>query len=175
MALIDGSISIMKFKFQVAGTQLQRILGLVLQSIPMISQLFVKRISNGTIIMLTRNIVDDIQICGQSEMMRDFIYGFNEKYGLCKIVNGTRVIIFSGVNIRKDEDFSVSIHVDKKRSALEPYPIRRMPRREPSAQINEIETEAYMSLNASFLWLGITFYPMCSLYVSLLQPKKCQK
>lgn len=121
--------------------------------------------------MIVIKIVDDILLTGVDSEMRSFIINYNNKYKLGEVVSGPGNLRFYGLNITQEEDFSVSIHADDKLVSIEPYPISRTRRSQIDENMNDIERKAFMSINASIGWLGITVSPLCSFVSSYLQQK----
>ena len=104
--------------------------------------------------------VDDLLLTGTDESLRQFVTDFHQKFKLGEVVHGPGTLRFYGLNLIQDTDYSVSIHADDKLNAIEPYPISRTRRRQIDDQMNDIEKKAFMSINASSGWLGITVSPL---------------
>lgn len=127
---------------------------------PLLPQLFVKSNNNQTVVMLAIKIVDDILLTGHDDALRDFINAFNDIYELGEIAQGPGVLIFFGLNLVQDSDFSVTIDAENKLKSIVPYAIKRNRRHQLDKKMNGIELKAFRSLNASLGWLGITSSPL---------------
>lgn len=149
-------------------------ISLGLEHVALVPQLFCLR-KDGEVTMLAVKIVDDILLTGTDSSMRLFITEFNKKFTLGEVVHGPNSLRFYGMNLIQESDWSVTIHADDKLQSLEPYPISRTRRRQIDDQMNDIEKKAFMSINASIGWLGITTSPLCSFYASHLQQKIREK
>lgn len=153
-------------KWQSQSDQLFFDLGL--EQCPVLPQLFYI-IKNGQLVLLAAKIVDDILVTGDTDMVDKFITGFNSKFKFGTVVHGPGNLRFFGLNLVQNEDYTCEINADDKLHALEPYPLTRLRRREIDAELNAVEKSAFMSLNASIGWLGISASPFCSFYSSFLQ------
>jgi len=116
-------------------------------------------------------IVDDILFTGSEEHVRSIIDHIRSKYQLGIVLYGPGTFLFFGLTICQDTDFSVTVHGDCKLNALEAFPIDRNRRKQIDTPLNDIELQAFRSVNSSIGWLGISASPFCSLYASYLQQK----
>jgi len=116
-------------------------------------------------------IVDDILFTGSEEHVRSIIDHIRSKYQLGTVLYGPGTFLFFGLTICQDTDFSVTVHGDCKLNALEAFPIDRNRRKQIDTPLNDIELQAFRSVNSSIGWLGIAASPFCSLYASYLQRK----
>lgn len=115
-------------------------------------------------------------LAGTETALRQFISNFNRKFILGKVVHGSGTLRFFGINFIQHEDYTVSIHADDKLTSIKLYPTSHSRCRAVEEPINEIEGKAFMSINSSIWWLGITASPLCCFYSFYLQQKiySCQ-
>lgn len=102
-------------------------------------------------------------------MEQKFIHGLNEKFKFGTEAQGPGNILFYGLNIVPNECFTCSIIAEDKLQALQQYPITRLRRLEFYSEITAVEKSAFMSLNSSLGWLGISAFPFWEFYNSYLQ------
>lgn len=156
-------------KWQVKSDSALASLGLIQSSA--IPQLFVHTDRNGNIDMIVIKMVDDILATGQDDVLKSFVTDFGGPFALGEIMHGPGQLRFFGLNIVQHEDFSCSIDGDEKLGKIEPYPLSRVRRRQSDEVLNAIERSAFMSINASIGWLGITTSVLCAFHSSSLQQK----
>ena len=135
-----------------------------------IPQLFTLK-RNGKLVLIIAKIVDDMLATGELSYVKSFISKFDNQFSLGTVNYGPGLLRFYGLNIRQHADFHCTIDGDEKLEALEPVPITRSRRREIDQPLNDIERSAFMSINASINWLGITASPICAFYSSHLQQR----
>lgn len=135
-----------------------------------IPQLFTFK-RNGKLVLIIAKIVDDMLATGELSYVKSFISKFDSQFSLGTVNYGPGLLRFYGLNIRQHADFHCTIDGDEKLEALEPVPITRSRRREIDQPLNDIERSAFMSINASINWLGITASPICAFYSSHLQQR----
>lgn len=141
-----------------------------LHQLPVVPQLF-HIIQNGQLMLLVAKIVDDILVTGVTNEVDKFLAGFDARFELGTVAHGPGSLRFYGMNIVQNEDMTCSIDANDKLSALEPYPITRLRRRQTEEPLNSVEKSAFMSLNSSLGWLGLAASPFCAFYASHLQQK----
>jgi len=147
-------------------------LGLV--PVTQVPQLFVM-FKEDKLCLIVAKVVDDLLLSGEEAVVAKFLADFNSMFKLGTITRGPGNLRFYGLMITQDEDCSSTIHGDEKLNALEPYPLSRVRRRQVDQHMSSIETSAYMSINSSLGWLGITSSPLCGLYSSLLQQRLVER
>lgn len=138
-----------------------------------IPQLFLRFDGDNHVAFVVINIVDDIFSMVTKHVLRSFVLDFGQKVTLGERTLGPGRLGFFGHNIVQHEDFSCSIDGYGKLNALEPYPLSRLRRRQCEEKMNAIEENAFISINASIGWLGMTSSVLCAFYsIDLLNPPK---
>lgn len=61
---------------------------------------------DGKLVLLAAKIVDDNLVTGTNIMVDTFILGFDEKFNFVTIVHGPGNLLFYGLNIVQNEDFT---------------------------------------------------------------------
>ena len=135
-----------------------------------IPQLFYMKKNRKTVLLVAK-IVDDMLVTGETSYVKSFVHKFNTQFTLGTVTYGPGLLRFYGLNIRQYDDYHSTIDGDEKMDALDAVPITRSRRREVDEKLNDIERRAFMSINASINWLGITTSPICAFYSSFLQQR----
>lgn len=169
--LLDVAYGLVNYnaKWQVQADHALDSLGIIQSTA--IPQLFIHLDSNDVVDMVVIKIVDDILATGTDDDLRLFVTSFGNKFTLGEITNGPGRLRFFGLNIVQHEDLSCTSNGDEKLGAIEPYPLSRVRRRQYDEVMNAIERSAFMSVNASIGWLGITSSLLCAFHSSFLQKK----
>lgn len=141
-----------------------------LQQVTAIPQLFYMTVDGSTVSIVAK-IIDDMILAGVEEHANNFIKKFNSRFKLGKIIHGPGRLRFYGLNAIQHEEYSCSIDGDDKLNVLEPYLLSRVRRKQTESRLTMVERSAFMSLNSSLGWLGISASPFCSFCSSYLQQK----
>lgn len=126
-------------------------------------------IQNGKLVPLPAKIVDDFLITGDTDMVSNFINGFNKEIKIGTVVHGPGNNLFYGLNIVQNEDFTFTINDEDKQQAHDQCPITQLRRREYDSELNAVGKSSFMSLDSSLGWLVIADSPFCYFHSSYLQ------
>lgn len=139
-----------------------------MQAIPDILQLFAL-FKAGDLVLLELKIVANFLLTGTDHHLRKFIQSFNNNFTPGDVIHGPGVLRSHGMIILQDEDLSVSIRADDMLERLEANPISRIIRRQCDDKMNDVQKNAFMSINDSIGWLETNVYQLCAFYFSPLQ------
>ena len=86
-------------------------------------------------------------------------------------------LYYFGLKIKQTNASSITISADEKLDAIMPYNISRNRRRKIGDLMSSIELKAFLSINRSLRFIGMSEYPLASFCCSYLQqgPRTVEK
>lgn len=100
---------------------------------------------------------------------------FGNKYIQGEVSNGLGRLRFFGLDIVQHEDFSRTIAGDEELCVIKPYPLSPVRRRKSTEVVSAIEQSAFMSVNTSIGWFGITSSLLCVFHSLTAKAFKCTR
>lgn len=82
-------------------------------------------VENEFLIAVATKIVDDVLFCGEDKVINKLLQNIQKTFQLGAVPHGPGSIKYFRLTVSQNEDFSVTIHADKKIDALQPCPISR--------------------------------------------------
>lgn len=133
-----------------------------------ISQLFVKRREDGSILLMVAKVTDDLLIAASAGVMKEFVEQVRKRFKISKsITNGP--ILFNGALIDRNERGDVSITMQPFMESLKPIELPRSRRKQSSEKATNEEYQEYRSMAGSLIWAGNATLPQAGYVASYMQ------
>lgn len=134
-------------------------------------QFLIHHDANHVVEVTLMEMLDQILATGLGGSLKYFFSLFDQIFSLGDSKSGLYRLCFYGLNRIQNEYFTFSIGGDKNLCAINPFPLSLVCWRQAKKQMNAIEWTAFISVNASIGWVGITVSVICSFYSSYFQQK----
>lgn len=139
-----------------------------METVKGISQLFLKRRPDGSILMMVAKVTDDLLIAADKEVLNEFVEQVRKRFKVSKsITNGT--ILFNGARIDRNEMGDISMTMQPFMESLKPIDMARSRRKQASDKATSREYQDYRSMAGSLIWAGNATLPQASYVASYMQ------
>lgn len=135
-----------------------------------ISQLFVKRNTNGKIVLLVAKLTDDFLACGNGPMLNEFFSKMQERFEVGMINHGPS-FKFGGCEIEINKNGDIKISMKEYWNRIQAIQMTRLRRKAKDCLANAREIQQYRALAGTLLYLGNGTLPQASYVVSLMQQR----
>lgn len=133
-----------------------------------VSQLFIKRRQDGSIMLMVAKVTDDLLIAADTETMREFIKKVNERFKVSKSVVDEQ-ILFNGTRIMQDSAGNISMTMKDYMKSIKPITLSRARRKQAAERATQQEYRDYRSLAGSLIWAGGGTLPQAAFIASYMQ------
>lgn len=139
---------------------LQRVFG--------ISQLFIRRATDGSVVLLVAKVTDDFLLAGSLAEMEAFVDRLKRRFVVGKVVINDKVN-FDGCELEQYKDGTIRMSMIRYLERLKPITMSRARRKQRTDKATEIEIKQYRSLACTLMYLGNGVLPQASYITSSLQ------
>lgn len=108
-----------------------------------VPQLFYFQDGSGNLSAVAVKIVDDVLMTGPKHVLESVIAKIKSSYKLGTVVFGPGTLLFFGLQISQDTDYSISIQGDDKLSNLQCHPLFRQRMKEGKIELNDVEKSSF--------------------------------
>lgn len=119
-----------------------------MESIHGVSELFIRRDSQGNISFMLAKITDDVLFTESSEHLRQFIERMKLRLDVSKAIT-CGPLKFNGCNIVQDKDGNITMSMGEYMKQVQPMTISRELRKQPDGKATEVEYHDYRSLSGA--------------------------
>lgn len=135
-----------------------------------VDQLFVKRDTNGLIVLLMAKVTDDLLMVGTKADLEEFVTALGKRFPISKsIIDAT--IRFNGSTIQQEPNGDVTISMTDYAESLQYLELTRDRRKQNDEKATAEEFTAFKSLTGEIMWLGGGVSPQASFVASYLQQR----
>lgn len=135
-----------------------------------VSQIFVKRSSDGGIVMLMAKVTDDLLMAGSVEDIKEFVELIGKRFPISKAIIDNR-IKFNGSEITQKADGTVILSMEEYLMEMQPIEISPERKKHRMEKATEAEIGAFRALAGEFVWIGSSSVPQAAYIGSWMQQR----
>lgn len=139
-----------------------------LERVDTISQLFIRRDSNGKIGFILAKVVDDLLIASNIGNINGFSRALHKRFEVGKFRIDSN-LVFNGCEIQQDEDGNIFMSMNSYMSKLQLMELSRERKKQVECDATPMELTEYRNRCGIILWLGNGVLPQASFVSSLMQ------